>query len=109
MATEVSRFRSGSSEDEPLVTVAGLTKRYHRKTALRDVSFTIGRGEVLGLVGESGSGKSTLGLTLAGLAGYEGTISFARVGEHRPAGAGSAGAARRCPGCRSSSRTPMRH
>jgi peptide/nickel transport system ATP-binding protein len=83
VATEVSRFRSGSSEDEPLVTVAGLTKRYHRKTALRDVSFTIGRGEVLGLVGESGSGKSTLGLTLAGLTGYEGTISFApHVGEH---------------------------
>ena len=83
VATEVSRFRSAPPEDEPLVTVAGLTKRYHRKTALRDVSFTIGRGEVLGLVGESGSGKSTLGLTLAGLTGYEGTISFApRAGEH---------------------------
>jgi peptide/nickel transport system ATP-binding protein len=64
------------------VTVTGLTKRYNRKTALRDVSFTIGHGEVLGLVGESGSGKSTLGLALAGLTGYEGTIRFApRAGE----------------------------
>jgi peptide/nickel transport system ATP-binding protein len=70
-------FRSGYAADGPLVTVANLTKRYHRKTALRDVSFTIGRGEVLGLVGESGSGKSTLGLALAGLTGYEGTVSFA--------------------------------
>jgi peptide/nickel transport system ATP-binding protein len=70
--------------DEPLVTVAHLTKRYHRQAALRDVSFTIGRGEVLGLVGESGSGKSTLGLALAGLTCYEGTISFAL-----PPGAGS--------------------
>ncbi len=63
-------------ENKPLVTVAHVTKRYHQKTALRDVSFTIGRGEVLGLVGESGSGKTTLGLSLAGLTGYEGTISF---------------------------------
>jgi peptide/nickel transport system ATP-binding protein len=75
--TTVSRARSDPWERGPLVTVANLTKRYHHTTALRDVSFTIGRGEVLGLVGESGSGKSTLGLTLAGLTGYEGTISFA--------------------------------
>lgn len=61
---------------EPVVTVSHLTKRYDQKTALRDVSFTIGRGEVLGLVGESGSGKTTLGLSLAGLTRYEGTISF---------------------------------
>lgn len=33
---------------------------------LHRVSFSIGRGEVLGLVGESGCGKSTVGLTLLG-------------------------------------------
>ena len=32
--------------------------------AVDDVSFTIGRGEVLGLVGESGSGKTTVGRTI---------------------------------------------
>jgi peptide/nickel transport system ATP-binding protein len=69
--------------DEPLVTVNNLTKRYNRRTALRDVSFTIGRGEVLGLVGESGSGKTTLGMSLAGLTGYEGTISFHGTDRHR--------------------------
>ena len=35
--------------------------------ALNDISFTINRGEILGLVGESGSGKSTLGQMLMGL------------------------------------------
>jgi peptide/nickel transport system ATP-binding protein len=60
----------------PLVTVEHLTKRYQQQIALRDVSFTIGRAEVLGLVGESGSGKTTRGLSLAGLTSHEGSIMF---------------------------------
>ncbi|MGD0556452.1 MAG: ABC transporter ATP-binding protein [Streptosporangiaceae bacterium] len=65
-----------SSDETPLVTIEHLTKNYDRKAALRDISLTIGRGEVLGLVGESGSGKTTLGLAVAGLTGYSGEISF---------------------------------
>ncbi|MDR9824641.1 ATP-binding cassette domain-containing protein, partial [Vibrio sp. FNV 38] len=49
----------------------GISKRYTRKglhvEALRDISFTLDDGEILGVVGESGSGKSTLLRLVSGL------------------------------------------
>lgn len=49
----------------PLLSVRNLSKHYDdrgsRLTILHDVSFEIGKGEVVGLVGESGSGKTTIG------------------------------------------------
>lgn len=48
-----------------------LSKRFARKgvqvEALKDVSFTLGDGEILGVVGESGSGKSILLRLVSGL------------------------------------------
>ena len=48
--------------------------------AVRDVSFTVGRGEVVALVGESGSGKSVSSMSVLGLvagsARHRGSIRF---------------------------------
>lgn len=50
-----------------LLEVSGLTTRYGSITALRDVSLSVGDGEVVGLIGPNGAGKTTLLNTVAGL------------------------------------------
>ncbi|GIF74969.1 ABC transporter ATP-binding protein [Asanoa siamensis] len=49
------------------VWCSGLRKRYKRRTAVDDVSFTVRRGEVLGLLGPNGAGKTTVIKMLLGL------------------------------------------
>jgi ABC-type oligopeptide transport system ATPase subunit len=50
-----------------MIEVEGLVKSFHGRPVVKNVSFTLGRGEVLGLVGESGSGKSTVARCIARL------------------------------------------
>ena len=50
-----------------LVEVTELHVRYGAYEAVKGVSFSLGKGEILGIVGESGSGKSTIAKTLMGL------------------------------------------
>lgn len=47
--------------------------------AVNDVSFSMKKGETLGLVGESGSGKSTLGLSLVRLVPFPGVIRSGHI------------------------------
>jgi len=44
---------------QPLLEVDGLTKRFGGLVAVKNLGFTIARGEILGLIGPNGSGKST--------------------------------------------------
>lgn len=69
-------MQSASSTTESVLSVEGLSKEVEIKAGselkgsrkvliVRDVSFTLSRGETLGIVGESGSGKTTLLKSLA--------------------------------------------
>ena len=49
------------------LSVRGLAKRFGKKTAIEDLSFDVGRGEIVALLGPNGAGKSTTFACLAGL------------------------------------------
>jgi peptide/nickel transport system ATP-binding protein len=73
-----------TAADAPLLSVDGLTTVFaltdgRTAAAVNDVSFSVRRGETLGLVGESGSGKSVTALSIIRLVQPPGRITAGRV------------------------------
>jgi putative multiple sugar transport system ATP-binding protein len=67
------------SEQNILLKMKNITKRFGKVTALKDVNLEVKEGEVHALVGENGAGKSTLMNVLSGIypyGSYEGDIIF---------------------------------
>jgi ABC-type multidrug transport system ATPase subunit len=64
---QIADPRAGPSAFD-VVTVDNLSKRFGDFWALRGASFSIRRGEILGLIGPNGSGKTTLFQCFAGIA-----------------------------------------
>ncbi len=67
----------------PLLEVTGLATHFHTRAgvvkAVDGVSFSLKRGEVMGLVGESGSGKSITGFSIIGLIDPPGRVENGSV------------------------------
>src|SRR5256712_5648354 len=49
-----------------MIKVENLTKRYAGQTAIRDLNFEVGQGEIMGFLGPNGAGKTTTMRILAG-------------------------------------------
>jgi len=66
-----------TGDPAPLLEVSGLSSGYGGSTVIRDVSFSVRRGEVLALVGKNGMGKTSLLKTIMGFLPVEsGRVTF---------------------------------
>ncbi len=65
--------------ETPILQVSNINKSFGRVRALRDVSFSVARGAIIGLVGPNGAGKSTTMKVITGVTALD-------VGEVKVAG-----------------------
>lgn len=59
-----------------VVRASHLTVRYGAHVVLHDVSFDVGRGELVAVIGPNGAGKSTMFRALSGLVAHDGDVEL---------------------------------
>ena len=72
-------MRREETPSPPLLEVKELTVACQGKTVVRDICFSLKKGEILGIVCESGSGKSTILKAVMGILGEEYTITKGEI------------------------------
>ncbi|ALG30602.1 MULTISPECIES: ABC transporter ATP-binding protein [Glutamicibacter] len=83
------RLEAGATGKPPVLSVRGLSVVYESQnpvTAVKNASFELGRGEILGLAGESGCGKTTLAYAINRLHQPPARISSGQVLFHDSSG-----------------------
>ena len=69
---------------ENVIEVKDLYFSYTKTPFLKDINFTVNKGEIFGFLGPSGAGKSTLQKVLTGLCtNYEGTARILGVDSNK--------------------------
>jgi ABC-2 type transport system ATP-binding protein len=66
----------------PMIQMEGIQKQFDSRTVLKDVSFTVNKGDIVGLLGPNGSGKTTIIRLLNGV--IEATAGKIRVSNWDP-------------------------
>jgi branched-chain amino acid transport system ATP-binding protein len=73
----VEAVRTAPTELAPILELDGVSKRFGGITAVDDASFTLHRGEILGLIGPNGAGKTTIFDLVSGfLTANQGRMTF---------------------------------
>ncbi len=55
-----------NSQNSSRLSIVNLNKRYGKKTVVRDISFSMNSGEIIGLLGPNGAGKTTIFYMIVG-------------------------------------------
>lgn len=65
-----------------MLCVNGIAKSFGDHCVLKDVSFSVGKGEIYGLIGENGAGKTTLMNIISGLSAADAGSFFVGKEDH---------------------------